>query len=434
MIPEFFKELIRRYSQSSLLQNIVTTISGTTIAQAIQVLAAPLLTLFYPAEQFGIFTLYFSVANSIAVIATMRYELAIMLPDNDDEAHQLIGASLGITLLLSIITFAVLFMTGKYVAAWLDVDVLSQYLLLAAFSVAGTGVFQTLTFSAMRSKQFKLVAAMRILQSLTFATFPIIFFHSGFITSGLVYGYVLSQLVTAALFVFIVFPKLILQLSEVSIKGMMAQMYRYRGFPGFNSLHAFTDMLQNSAINFLISIFYGQTALGFYAMAYRVLRAPLGVIGSAISQVLYQTMSENYNNRISNLHLFNQTVRYVAGISIPLFLFIAAVAPWSFKIVLGTEWYEAGWYVIFLTPLFMMTFITSPLSHLPNITGRQGKFLLYVSSVNIISLLAFSWVHFIYPHIYLSFLSYSLIWFAGYAFILMWLRKLAHQTLPHVVA
>ncbi len=434
MIPLFFKELLKRYSHSTLLKNIVTTISGTTIAQAIQVLAAPLLTLFYPAEQFGIFTLYFSVANSIAVIATLRYELAIMLPEKEEDAYQLIGASLIITVLLSIITFLLLYFTRLFFASWLGVDSLQQYLLLAAFSVAGTGVFQTLTFSTMRAKQFKLVAAMRVLQSLTFASFPVFLFYCGFHTSGLVYGYVLSQLVTAVLFVFIVFPKLMGQLANVTIRGMQTQMVRYRGFPGFNSLHAFTDMLQNSAINFLISIFYGQTALGYYAMAYRVLRAPLGVIGSAISQVLYQTMSENYNNRISNLPLFNQTVRYVSGISIPLFIFIAAVAPWSFKVVLGAEWYDAGWYVIFLTPLFMMTFITSPLSHLPNITGRQGLFLFYVSSINIFSLLAFSLVHYLYPAIYISFLSYSLIWFAGYALILNWLRKLAHQTISHVNA
>jgi O-antigen/teichoic acid export membrane protein len=193
-------------------------------------------------------------------------------------------------------------------------------------------------------------------------------------------------------------------------------------------------MLQNSAINFLISIFYGQVALGYYAMAYRVLRAPLGVIGAAISQVLYQTMSENYNNKHSNIGLFNSTLRYVAGISVPLFIFIASVAPWSFSMVLGSDWKEAGWYVVFLTPLFMMTFMSSPLSHLPNITGYQGTFLLLVTSINIVSLVVFSVAHYLLSEIYFSLASYAFIWFIGYAFILMWLRILAHKTNKDVSA
>lgn len=61
-------------------------VGGTTGAQLLAVLAAPLLTRLYTPEDFGLLAVYASLLGLIAVIASLRYELAIPLPTDDTEA------------------------------------------------------------------------------------------------------------------------------------------------------------------------------------------------------------------------------------------------------------------------------------------------------------------------------------------------------------
>ncbi len=431
MIPDFFKELFRKYASSALFRHIITTLSGTTIAQAIQVLAAPLLTYYYSASLFGVFTLYFSLVSTIAVIATLRYELAIMLPEKDEDALHLICISLISALSLSLITSIIFWFSGFYWASWLGVEELQDYLLLAGISVLSSGIFQAMIVYITRRKQFTLVSILRIIQSLSFAVFPVLFYYLGFHHSGLVYGYVTSQAVSAITIIMISAYHIIEAFSKWKTPVIIKLIIHYKGFPGFNSLHAFADMLQNSIINYLINLFYGQAALGLYSMAYRVLRAPLGIIGSAISQVLYQNMSENYNNGNGNALVFDKTVKYTAYFSLPLFLIMAAIAPTTFALILGEEWREAGWYVIYLTPLFLITFVVSPMSHLPNITRYQGRFLFFVTGINVWSLIAFSLLSVSLQSIYYSLLIYSLTWMIGYFLVLNWFHTLSRKSKYH---
>ncbi len=429
MIPTSYKELITKYASSAIFKNFFTTLSGTTLAQAIQVLAAPILTYYYSTEIFGVFTLYFSVANSIAVIATLRYELAIMLPEKEDDAKQLVNISLLMTLGLSILTLLVMLVSRSYWATWLDASDLNLFLLLAAFSVLSTGIFQTLIMFATRKEQFKRSSYMRVVQSLTFASFPVVFYYLGFHSSGLVIGYVVSQVVTTFIFSLVSLRVISSAIHIWNWNAMRSQMIRYKGFPGFNSLHAFMDMVQVSVMNFLIAILYGQAALGLYSMAYRVLRAPLGIIGSAISQVLYQKMSDNYNKGISNYTLYRSTVKGIGLFSIPLFSLIALIAPAAFGFFLGAGWVEAGWYAVYMTPLFIFTFISSPLSHLPNINSKQGTFLTMVFSINLFAFSFFYILSIFSGIIYFSLLAYSIIWMLGSLAILYWFKQLSQKSL-----
>ncbi len=72
--------------KSEFSRNVLTLMTGTTIAQAIPIAISPILTRIYTPEDFGVFALYMSVASLLSTLATGRYELAIMLPKKDEDA------------------------------------------------------------------------------------------------------------------------------------------------------------------------------------------------------------------------------------------------------------------------------------------------------------------------------------------------------------
>ncbi|MBK9321222.1 MAG: oligosaccharide flippase family protein [Bacteroidetes bacterium] len=79
--------------RSGFVKNVTTLVTGTAIAQFINILSTPLLTRIYSPEEFAVFQIFYSIAAIFSVIATLRYELAIMAPENEEEALDLVSIS-----------------------------------------------------------------------------------------------------------------------------------------------------------------------------------------------------------------------------------------------------------------------------------------------------------------------------------------------------
>ncbi len=75
---------------------MVTLASGTAIAQLMLVLATPLLTRLYTPADYGTLAVYSSTLTVLLVLASLRYESAIPLPEDEDVA----GSVLALTLLV----------------------------------------------------------------------------------------------------------------------------------------------------------------------------------------------------------------------------------------------------------------------------------------------------------------------------------------------
>ena len=71
--------------------NALKMFAGTVVAQSIPILASPLLSRLYGPEAFGLQFLFMSLAAALAVIATCRLDLAMVMAADDDEANALAG-------------------------------------------------------------------------------------------------------------------------------------------------------------------------------------------------------------------------------------------------------------------------------------------------------------------------------------------------------
>jgi len=55
---------------------------------------------------------------------------------------------------------------------------------------------------------------------------------------------------------------------------------------------------------------------------------------------------------------------------------IAVVAPWFFPIVFGSEWHDAGLYLLILAPMLLMQFLCSPFGSILDVLERQDLHLM----------------------------------------------------------
>ena len=76
--------------------------SGTALAQAMSLIVAPVLSRLYRPEDFGIFAMYLAVLTLAAPIVSVRYELAIVPAESDEDAFGLLLLSCAIAILVGL--------------------------------------------------------------------------------------------------------------------------------------------------------------------------------------------------------------------------------------------------------------------------------------------------------------------------------------------
>lgn len=84
------KQLKYLRPKSQLVRSVSMLMGGTASAQLLMVLAAPFLTRLYKPEDFGVLAVYTGLLALLAVIASLRYQLAIPLPACDQEAANIV--------------------------------------------------------------------------------------------------------------------------------------------------------------------------------------------------------------------------------------------------------------------------------------------------------------------------------------------------------
>lgn len=423
----FVMTLKDRLTKGGFLHNVLTLMTGTAIAQAIPILISPILTRLYTPADFGLLALYSSVVSMIAVIVTGRYELAVMLPDKDEDAANVGALSLGIAIVITLLSLLVIWLFNVGIARLLGRPELAKWLYLVPLSVFSLGIYQILNYWSTRRNQYRRLAMSRVTQSVANGgvTLGVGVNHWG--VSGLIAGTLIGQVLSAGVLVQQAWQDFLKYKSSIRWQRMKDNGKVYQDFPKINSVHAFVDILQSSGVVFLMSSLFGSAVLGFYSFTLRILQAPLGLLGASVSQVFYQKASETYKNGGDLQALVKKTLLSLGVMALPIFLLLGFFAPELFGFVFGKQWREAGTYAQILAPWLFLNFIVSPISQVPIIVGEQKKNFLLAIIGNSVILCSIIYGGFVAHNIKTGFITLSTLISVYYVFVIAWLFKISKK-------
>jgi len=86
MVRRKWQELRQKIRKSEFGRHILTVFSGTLAAQIFSFLILPLLAYLFTPEDIGIRGVFLAVQASLAIALNGGYELAIMLPEKEEDA------------------------------------------------------------------------------------------------------------------------------------------------------------------------------------------------------------------------------------------------------------------------------------------------------------------------------------------------------------
>lgn len=419
------KDKIIYYSKSEFLKNVSTIFSGNLIAQMIPFLIEPIIARIYDPADFAVLALYISIANLFSIIATGRYEMAIVLPLEERKAANVLGLSLIITVFVSVISFLVVWLFNAHISQILESDEIGRYLYFVPISVFFTGWYQSLNYWAIRKKNFKNVTYSRVTQTVTNSGLNLAFGIAKLKALGLMIAYLTGQVLAIFPLIYKFLRDDIKVVKWFSKKEMKEQAIVYKDFPKINSIHAFSDIIRQSTVVFLISSFFGDVVLGLYSRSFRLLFAPTSIIGSAIGQVFYQKASLEYKEHGNIRPLVKKTIFSLAMIAIPVFTLSMLFGDEIFAFVLGEKWRVAGEYAQILSPWVCVTFIVAPISQIPLIVGKQKTFFLLSLIGGSIIILSIVYAGVFANDIKVGFYIISALEVIYYSYLIYWIIKIS---------
>jgi len=372
--------------KSEFSRNVLTLMTGTTIAQAIPIAISPILTRIYTPEEFGVFALYIGIVSFVAIIVTARYEMAIVLPKTDAEAINIVALSF--IIMLSIVSFitVLIFLFHEKILILLNAQEIGKLLYLVPLSIFLSGINQIFNYWANRKKNFNSMSSAQIGQSIGVGIG-----QSGLgfmaINGGLIFGNLAGRLISAYILVKKFLLNDIESFKDINKIEIIKQMKEHKDFPLINSLHAFSDILRTSGSVILISSFFGATVLGFYALSLRVLQVPVGILSSALGQVLYPKFTALHNQKKSLYPYTKKIFLALIAVGLPIFTILYIIVPDLFAFVFGEKWRVAGEYSRVLVPYLFMNFLISPISSIPIILHKQKEIFLISLGGNIMYIL-----------------------------------------------
>ncbi|MBN3563576.1 lipopolysaccharide biosynthesis protein [Aliamphritea spongicola] len=313
---------------------------GTAFCQVVSILILPWTMQNYTPGEFGLYSLLMILTSLLSAIFTFNSEVLVFSKESKLHSIKIINGNIKRCILIAACLLCVVLIFGRYFEY-------QNYWLVLPFAALVQSVFFNLYYLNNKFGLFARMAVMSVISSLCTSILPNVVPIYGVISLYLsfVFGLFISILLNFR-FVFFVIKK-------------FRCKYKFEKIGFYVFLQNSLDQASSAVVLSFIGTGYGTAMLGYYALATRLLSAPLKFISSSFSQVYAREMSEKKSlilfNKFSNLMVFFSVVAY-CGVNLIL--------------VYGDGFIPEGWkdvskIVLILTIGYSIRFIASALSHTP---------------------------------------------------------------------
>jgi len=367
------KTSIKKFKLSKFYQNVLTLFTSVSLAQFIPIIITPILTQFFTPEDFGIYGLYVSICAILGVVASAKYDVAIMLPKTKIDGMNTLALSFLITFMFSSFCFSILNIFNNTFFELTQSKLLQKYYFIIPISVFLISINQSIIVWLNRNKKYNTIASYNLIKSSSNSGSSLVLGIQS-INIGLIISHVIS-LITISLFNISHLLKEF-DFSVINQKSMKRNFIKYIDFLKFSSISNLFNACSNIGMTTVIIIFFGPKIAGLYFLAEKLIAIPISFITSSVSQVYFEKASKLFHSdKTELLDLTNKIQKNIFYILFP-FLVICSLFGKELFSIFGPEWEEAGIILKYFTVFVLLKNMYSPISHIGDILNKQ-KVLLY---------------------------------------------------------
>jgi O-antigen/teichoic acid export membrane protein len=341
-------------------------ISGAA-SQLITFLALPLLSRLYSPNSFGIWALIQSAALILGGLATCRYELAVVLPKENEKAFHIL--MLGLCLAIGMTILSVLFISlgGSDLMSISNTTIVwavPPLIFFAALTQLGLAwCTRTGAFTLYSSVQFGSALLAGVLPALMAVYIPDEF--------GLVMGSLFSSaIISLLLWCYILRDCSRLDLlRKINLHKIVLVGIEYKAYPIYMTPYSMIGTIRDRALYFFMGLFSNISEIGLYSIAQRLSNVPNSLVSSALRPVFYQHIVKA--EKLETQKLIENVMSWLAVLFIPPIIFFLYNPSYFIQLVFGSQWASASHYVVILLICSLPLIFGNWMDRYIDVLGRQ---------------------------------------------------------------
>lgn len=348
---------------NKLLGNTLTLTGGSVINYFIPIITTPILSRIFSPAEYGDWGIFSSVTTILTVFICGGYEFAIVESQSDEQKNSISQLCLIICLIINFLILGIILLSDAFGIQLVNFDqsyLIPVYLVLAGFNA----VLHNISNSR---KQYKYLAVSQIMSGLVMASFRIVFglLH---VHNGLVYGAIFSLVAV------VVYLSAKTNLKEAltqktSRNDYAAIIKEYKNYPLYDAPSTFLIYLSNNIPILILGANFGKEYVGCYTMVLHLLLLPMSFIGSNMSKVFFQQISEKDADIKKNSESVFK-ISFWLGLAVIIFFVLGG--DYALYKFLGESWEIARVYALFLSFWSFFTIMFAPLKPVYRVKRKQN--------------------------------------------------------------
>lgn len=322
--------------------NVLRLTGGAAISQLVLIIAIPVLTRLYEPSEFGVFAVFAAWHTFLAAVFTLKYDLAIILPESDEAAAKLTWFTC-----LSALGLCCALLIALCVGTVLRPSQFPSYVLLLPFTILIASAYSCVGQWSARERSYVQLSRSQVINSVINSTL------------GISLGYFVADLDGALIIAFCGGLTCALTYMAVSRcgdgwtsmfraslearRGVLPVARQYSTFPFFVLPIALVQLLSSSALPFVLQPFFTLEEVGLFSVGARFLMIPAVLVGAAFAEAFRsEFVARQKSNPQSLVRFFGSAFAKLSAVGVPVFGALFMCGPGLFEFTLGFEYREAG--------------------------------------------------------------------------------------------
>ncbi len=362
-----------RLTGGRFVRAVAVLLGGSALGQALVLVFSPVLTRLYAPAAFGELAVFTASLYVLTVISALRFEIAIPLPRDSEDATALLRLALTVVTLTTAAVTVLVLVAGKRVAGLLNTPELTPHLWLLPLTLLLAGWYASAASWAVREQRFPWIARAILAQNGVMVLVQVALGLAGSSAIGLLAGVTLGQAAaTATLALLLLRSGEARRLLVMPAAAVRVVAGGYRRFPLLSFPAALTDSFSLSLPMLALAVLYDPHVVGLYVLAQRLLARPVELLAAAVCQVYNANIARAAVDAPERLMgLFQRVSWTMLALSVPYVAGLSVAAHWLVPVIFGDAWAEAATYMALLAVMYTGHALASPTAGTLDLLQRQ---------------------------------------------------------------
>lgn len=363
---------VKDIGNSKLVREAATLVSGSMVAQFISLAAYFVLTRIYTPDDYGLFSIFYSYIEVLIIFSTCKYELAVVVADDEREASAVARFALRLNAWVSVFLLTVallLWLTGALPGNFAQ---LGWMVLLIPPLVFFCGTSRVYSFLYNRFHRYAQIAISDNVKAGSSAVIKIVLGLLGFSHSGMPLGTVLGQ--AAANVNYRLRLKSLPNAQDnrkILKKERWAAAKKHRNFPLFVASKDFINSFSSNLPFLWAALYFDRAEIGLFGLALTFTLQPVNILSAAFERVLYARTAEAVRDHRPALHMLRRFLVLLLAVAVPACVLTCFFVEPVFVFCFGDRWQGSGVFVQALLPQALVVLCAASLMFIPNVFSTQ---------------------------------------------------------------